>query len=144
MATYTSHYQLHQWEASDSFLRTDFNTDFQKIDAAIKGVETDTEEKLAGKAELIWGNYTGNGAENRKIALGFQPRAVVLFAREAEALFAWEGMPYQSQRDNKMMLAINANGFRVHYGNYLAGSNRIDYQPVTNKEGEEYRYLVVK
>ena len=49
MATYTSHYQLHQWEASDSFLRTDFNTDFQKIDAAIKGVETAANTALALK-----------------------------------------------------------------------------------------------
>ena len=51
MATYTSHYQLHQWEASDSFLRTDFNTDFQKIDAAIKGVETAANTALALKAD---------------------------------------------------------------------------------------------
>ena len=51
MATYTSNYQLHQWEASDSFLRTDFNTDFQKIDAAIKGVETAASAALALKAD---------------------------------------------------------------------------------------------
>lgn len=38
MATYTSNYGLHQWAAEDNFLRTDFNTDFSKIDAAIKGV----------------------------------------------------------------------------------------------------------
>ena len=35
MATYTTNYGLHQWEASDDFLRTDFNTDFAKIDAAL-------------------------------------------------------------------------------------------------------------
>lgn len=40
MSSYTSNYQLHQWEPSDNFLRTDFNADFAKIDAAIKGVET--------------------------------------------------------------------------------------------------------
>ena len=43
MATYTSNYQLHQWVPEDDFLRTDFNTDFQKIDAALAGLE-------AGKA----------------------------------------------------------------------------------------------
>ena len=32
MATYTENYQLHQWVPEDDFLRTDFNTDFQKID----------------------------------------------------------------------------------------------------------------
>ena len=35
MANYTEHYQLHQWESEDSFLRTDFNADFAKIDGAI-------------------------------------------------------------------------------------------------------------
>ena len=93
MATYTSHYQLHQWEASDSFLRTDFNTDFQKIDAAIKGVETAASTALALKAdkteltqacgaldeakcETLTGSYTGNGANTRTIDLGCAPRAV--------------------------------------------------------------------
>lgn len=42
MASYTQHYQLHQWEPGDDFLRTDFNEDFKKIDTAIKT----TEEKL--------------------------------------------------------------------------------------------------
>ncbi len=36
MSTKTSHYQLHQWEPSDQFLREDFNADFAKIDAGIQ------------------------------------------------------------------------------------------------------------
>ena len=51
MASYTTNYQLHQWVPGDSFLRTDFNTDFQKIDAAIKGVETAANTALALKAD---------------------------------------------------------------------------------------------
>ena len=35
MAQYTENYSLHQWEAEDPFLRTDFNGDFSKIDAAL-------------------------------------------------------------------------------------------------------------
>ena len=35
MADYTEHYQLHQWVPTDDFLRTDFNTDFANIDAAL-------------------------------------------------------------------------------------------------------------
>ena len=77
MATYTENYQLHQLVPEDDFLRTDFNTDFQKIDAAIKGVETAANTALAkkadktaltaltttvnGKAEVDTGRYTGNG-----------------------------------------------------------------------------------
>ena len=55
MATYTTNYQLHQWEASDDFLRTDFNTDFQKIDAAIKRVETTLSAAIAGKSAAVGG-----------------------------------------------------------------------------------------
>ena len=88
MATYTSHYQLHQWEASDSFLRTDFNTDFQKIDAAIKGVETAAN--------------TGNGANTRTIDLGCAPRAV----------FVGEFLAVPGMTSN-YLLSLTASGFQV-------------------------------
>ena len=38
MANYTEHYGLHQWVPEDDFLRTDFNTDFALIDAALAGL----------------------------------------------------------------------------------------------------------
>lgn len=51
MASYTQHYQLHQWEPSDDFLRTDFNDDFKKIDAAIhdseEGLRTDFDGEVS-------------------------------------------------------------------------------------------------
>ena len=46
MATYTENYQLHQWVPEDDFLRTDFNEDFAKIDAAL-GEMIRTWEKCA-------------------------------------------------------------------------------------------------
>ena len=69
MATYTENYGLHQWEASDDFLRTDFNTDLGIIDGA-----------LGNKAELVMGSYTGTSADDvtvLTVTLGFQPRVVV-------------------------------------------------------------------
>ena len=48
-SNYTSSYQLCQWEAGDKVLRTDFNEDNQKIDAALGGMATKTE--LAQKAQ---------------------------------------------------------------------------------------------
>ena len=119
MATYTSHYQLHQWEASDSFLRTDFNTDFQKIDAAIKGVETAASTALALKAdkteltqacgaldeakcETLTGSYTGNGANTRTIDLGCAPRAV----------FVGEFLAVPGMTSN-YLLSLTASGFGV-------------------------------
>ena len=63
MASYTQHYQLHQWEPGDDFLRTDFNADFQKIDAAIGGL-------------LAFGSYTGSGTASQSVNLGVTPRAL--------------------------------------------------------------------
>lgn len=38
---YTQHYQLCQWEGTDAVRRTDFNTDNQKIDAALAALAAD-------------------------------------------------------------------------------------------------------
>ena len=139
MATYTSHYQLHQWEASDSFLRTDFNTDFQKIDAAIKGVETAANTALALKAdkteltqacgaldeakcETLTGSYTGNGANTRTIDLGCAPKAVFI-----DDELAVPGMA------GSYLLSLTASGFQVW--DSLGTS--------TNSSGETYYYLAL-
>ena len=74
MASYTSNYQLHQWVPEDNFLRTDFNTDFQKIDAGIKAAR----DLAASKDAWVEGSYAGTGTETRTVSLGFYPRAVVL------------------------------------------------------------------
>ena len=139
MATYTSHYPLHQWEASDSFLRTDFNTDFQKIDAAIKGVETAANTALALKAdkteltqacgaldeakcETLTGSYTGNGANTRTIDLGCAPRAV----------FVGEFLAVPGMTSN-YLLSLTASGFQV----------RDSLGTSTNSSGETYYYLAL-
>ena len=139
MATYTTHYQLHQWEASDSFLRTDFNTDFQKIDAAIKGVETAANTALALKAdkteltqacgaldeakcETLTGSYTGNGANTRTIDLGCAPRAV----------FVGEFLAVPGMTSN-YLLSLTASGFQV----------RDSLGTSTNSSGETYYYLAL-
>ena len=139
MATYTSNYQLHQWEASDSFLRTDFNTDFQKIDAAIKGVETAANTALALKAdkteltqacgaldeakcETLTGSYTGNGANTRTIDLGCAPRAVFI-----DDELAVPGMA------GSYLLSLTASGFQV----------RDSLGTSTNSSGETYYYLAL-
>ena len=77
MASYTANYGLHQWEAADDFLRTDFNTDHALIDGALAGIQGDVD----GKTEVVTGSYTGT-AEDRTttaqdITLGFQPKLVV-------------------------------------------------------------------
>ena len=66
--TKTTNYQLNQWDATDRVLRTDFNSDNQKI-----------EEALSALADcMITGSYTGDGVVGREIDLGFKPRILML------------------------------------------------------------------
>ena len=106
MANYTQHYHLHQWEPEDSFLRTDFNGDFQRLDEALAGLD-------GRKPELRLGRYTGDGTQNRAVALGCAPRAVLLFCRDREALLAWPGAPYvyaYKNRPGNMLILTETGG----------------------------------
>ena len=144
MATYTTNYGLHQWEATDDFLRTDFNTDFAKIDAAL-GEKADGED-LADKCGAVTGTYTGDGAGSRTISLGFAPRAVIL--REAEAAapcFAAAGGPdVVDDYSGDVMMELTDQGFLVHYEIFYIGANQNVSSPYTNREGEIYTYLALR
>ena len=98
---HTEHFNLCQWEANDKVLRSDFNADNQKIDAALKAnadaialkadssalsaLSASTQSALAGKADLsavpkiATGTYTGNGAAVT-VEVGFQPSFLVILA----------------------------------------------------------------
>ena len=60
MANYTAHYRLHQWEPEDSFLRGDFNEDFQKIDAGLAG-RGDCSLRFGSYGELLEVEWTQDG-----------------------------------------------------------------------------------
>jgi len=49
-SNYTSNYGLCQWEASDKVLRTEFNADNAKIDAALKSLSTTVNGKASTSA----------------------------------------------------------------------------------------------
>ena len=83
MATYTSNYGLHQWAPEDNFLRTDFNTDLQKIDTALGEMATqsqleETDSVAKSKCRVVIGSYIGDGATSRTIHLGFRPAVVMV------------------------------------------------------------------
>ena len=125
MATYTTNYQLHQWVPGDNFLRTDFNTDFQKIDAAIKGVETTLSAAIAGKSAAVGGSYAGNGGVTT-VTLGFRPKAVVV-SRNYYTATAVPGMA-------SIGISITATGFQVQQV-----SSNIPF----NTAGNTYNYLAI-
>ena len=84
---YTTNYNLNQWEATDKVLRTDFNEDNAKIDAALKshddelaGLETAIGAK--GNCRVEVKTYTGTGtygSGNRtSVSFSAVPKLVIL------------------------------------------------------------------
>ena len=65
--TKTTNYQLPKWEKTDRIQMKDFNDMTAALDAA-----------LAAKSRVITGTYTGTGKDNREIALGTRPKAVLV------------------------------------------------------------------
>ena len=106
MATYTENYQLHQWVPEDDFLRTDFNTDFQKIDTALAGIQ----EAVDGKTRIREGSYTGNGSTSlRTVATSGTPK--VLLLSTGSSVFA----VLDNGKTVNRVTVIN-NGFRIEAG----------------------------
>ena len=132
MATYTANYGLHQWEASDNFLRTDFNTDFGIIDGA-----------LGEKAEVVTGSYTGDGQSTRTISLGFTPRAVLVTREDGATTYQngnyqiFGGLAVTGHPLQRNSLVIVTGGFQVRYAGYPD-------DVYTNSNGQEYRYIAIQ
>lgn len=184
MASYTQNYQLHQWEPSDDFLRTDFNEDFKKIDTAIKTTEqslrtnftgeisrldaalSSTEEDLRAdftgnldsvntalsqlenelrseltsdvsrldtlidtlekRINITIGSYTGNGAFEQQITLGFQPKAVLIEHKdgrrsEGNNYYFWGGLAHQA--NNSVIATLTTTGFTVSVSGQSTATN---------------------
>ena len=137
MATYTSNYQLHQWVPEDDFLRTDFNEDFQKIDAGIAAALTTAQ----GKQEIVTGTFAGNTA-TQVINLGFQPKAVLVEDAHGQRDLAntyggliLQGAPLTG-RSGGVAGVITAEGFQVNYN--------MNSKIYINAGGFTYHYLAVR
>ena len=140
MASYTQHYQLHQWEPEDHFLRTDFNTDFQKIDAA-----------LGGTCTLVTGSYVGDGVEEREVSLGFAPTAVLLYNEwgqtyKSPSYYGGLALPGQPVKADSYdtgeveLVALTEDGFRVRHHDSTGGGGYVN----ANVSGMSYCYLVFR
>ena len=137
MATYTENYQLHQWVPEDDFLRTDFNTDFQKIDAALGAKaeaaaltglqeELDSVQKTAERrCRLISGSYAGSGSLPRDINIGVAPRALLL------------------SLGNNTVTAIKDGGTVTQVSVTPKGFHLDDGPAWINQSGTNYVYLVL-
>ena len=159
-ANYTEHYELNQWEPADQVLRTDFNADNAKLDAAlaqkaeraeleeldgrISAADTSIQQITADLTKITFGRYTGDGTEHRIISLGFTPQAVLLVTSfgsmyQTDTLnnywggLALAGAPVKA--GEQMVLEIVQNGFRVY--RTWDGDDYVR----TNMEDDSYYYV---
>lgn len=160
MASYTQHYQLHQWEPSDNFLRTDFNDDFKKIDTAIKTTEQrlraeaqenlenlnsgiqDVETLAKSKCTIVTGSYTGDGQAERVVSLGFTPVWILSFASNGQT--GYQGLSYGGLAMPGKNV-VHGTGFSLEIVNK---GIRVGYDfPTsrhTNIKGQLYYYIACK
>ena len=155
MATFTTNCKLHQWEPEDDFLRTDFNEDFAKIDAAFgkkadsAGVEArfstldSAVAALNGRLEVKAGSYAGDGAASRTVSLGFTPKAVLVESADGQRTtsgggvyggIALPGLPV-THYTGVVGLSIVSGGFRVGYTQYKAN---------LNESGHTFYYIALR
>ena len=114
----TENYQLHRWEPEDDFLRQEFNENFAAIDAA-----------LHGKAEVVFGTYTGNRSSRRTIQLEFTPTVLLLIAAGGVPSSYSGGLTalgHPLKNQDTAFLEIVENGFQVAYGENTAYTNSLN------------------
>ena len=101
----TTNYGLNQWEATDQVLRTDFNADNSKIDAALKGLadkdmaldgalgEQATALTMKGNCQIELKTYIGTGTygqgNQNSITFSTKPTAMLLVGDRTLAIFRY-------------------------------------------------------
>ena len=135
----SEHLQLHLWEPGDSVLRTEFNENWEKLDASAAQAQADL---AAGLAEVqtslavkhfAVGTYTGNNG-TKNVALGFTPKAVLICNTMAVASIgnkigmAVTGGTYDANAVTAGLIAVTQNGFKVvNDSNYAMNSSSFSY-----------------
>ena len=107
----------------------------------------------AQKCEVVFGSYTGDGAESRTIELGFQPRAVFVIPQSGQMFFdniqtqkgygglAMPGLPcFDDERYPHIQIV--SNGFSVSLrAQTITGTN---CAARTNEQNRKYFYIAFK
>ena len=145
MATnHTQNFNLNQWLATDAVLRSDFNADNQKIDAALKNMP-----------RFVSGSYTGNGLtgeENpRKLTFTFTPILVVITADNTEGVVPGavfirgqalsNGMGTEIAYATSLQLHLSWTDSSVSW--YSAATENYIPEKQLNKDGQINRYFAL-
>ena len=141
---HTTNYQLCQWEATDKVLRTDFNQDNQKIDAALAALS-----ESAGNCHIQMGSYTGTGEYGEdapnSLTFDFEPKLIFMDVGTCYTVNQYP-MYFIFQRGVDMAAGPGSKGS----GNQItwSGHSVTWYSPSTpekqfNKSGTEYLYIAL-
>lgn len=159
----TTNYQLNQWEPTDQVLRTDFNADNAKLDAALTVLAEDVNEKasqavldtltqtVAGHTALLAqkGNcqvyttaYTGTGTVSRTFSFPKQPLLVII-GGPSIYLVAVRGitalLSTENGESNNLTGTWSGTALTVAYnGNWGGGDRR-----ACNASGSSYRIVAL-
>ena len=162
MATnHTEHYELSQWLSTDQVVRTDFNADNAKTDAALADLEANKADltdltaltqrvaALEALPHVVTGTYTGDGTASRFISLGFTPKALLVFRQEGYPADAYTDNLYGGMAlpDTPVRVLVSPNyyvpvlsiaegGFQVYY------DSSDDVR--SNQEDTVYHYMAWK
>lgn len=138
-SNYTENFGLCQWEATDAVLRTDFNEDNAKVDAALAAHgETLTQlTKTMGNCSVYVKSYVGNGTLNQynAVTLSFPkpPQVVLVSSSEAIALF-FRGDMGTGLTNSAMFFRIDCNWS----GNTITWSHTSEPRYSLNNKGATY------
>ncbi len=135
----TQNYALHAWGLQDEMPLGEVNENFVKLDAALKAGLSAVESSVGQKAEIVVGSYTGDGADDRKINLGFTPRLVFVISETADlhnGAYYYGGLALRGQASQAV--AVVEDGFSVRY---YAGSG---YVLISNGRDQEYFYFALR
>lgn len=145
-SNYTENYGLCQWEATDQVLRTEFNEDNAKIDAALsqKTEQSAFEAAVATIPKIKIGSYGGDGTNLREIPVGFTPKAVFVSTTWGEVYDKstntyWGGLAVQGEScyttNDYAYLVLVEGGFRLTQYVYNGHTMNV------NKAGITYNYV---
>ena len=124
---HTTNYDLNQWEGTDKVLRTEFNADNAKIDAALKAnadaiaAEAAAREALAetvalkGNCRILMTSYQGTGAygETAPTSLVFpqgEPELILIMDEDCRLLWIRKGCTRAVNGNGSVWVTWSAGG----------------------------------
>ena len=159
----TEHYELNQWLATDQVLRTDFNADNAKIDAALNTLAGQVSGKADGEAfqalsgtvaehtaaiaqlgncQIYTASYTGNGSDSRTHTFPGPPAAVLIAGPHIYIVALRENGQAMSQNGGtywELNTVWSGNDLTMTYVNTLGGGD----EKLGNKHGNTYYILAL-